>query len=39
VEFAFGAGRFHVANGLDENSIGEDVSGFVRHLLGRNACP
>jgi hypothetical protein len=39
VEFTFGAGRFHVANGLDENSIGEDVSGFVRHMLGRNACP
>jgi hypothetical protein len=37
VEFTFDAGRFYVANGLDENSIGEDVSGFVRHPLGREA--
>lgn len=37
VEFTFRTGRFHVANGLDENSIGEDASGFVRHLLGREA--
>ncbi len=37
VEFTFGSGRFHVANGLDENSIGEAVPGFVRHPLGRKA--
>lgn len=37
VEFAFSPGRFHVANGLDENSIGEDASGFARHPLAGDA--
>jgi hypothetical protein len=37
VEFAFDAGRFHVANGLDENRIdvGQAHPDFVRHRLGR----
>jgi hypothetical protein len=37
VEFAFDAGRFHVANGLDENRIdaGQLHPDFVRHRLVR----
>ncbi|MEU8319562.1 hypothetical protein AB0C33_14410 [Nonomuraea sp. NPDC048881] len=36
VEFAFGTGRFHVANALDENSIevGDAHPEWVRHPLG-----
>ncbi|MER5474311.1 hypothetical protein [Streptomyces sp. NPDC002685] len=36
VEFAFDAGRFCIANGLDENSIevGDPHPDFVRHQLG-----
>ncbi len=36
VEFVFDAGRFHIANGLDENSIdlGDAHPHFVRHPLG-----
>ncbi|MBB6347874.1 hypothetical protein ACWGH8_26525 [Nonomuraea muscovyensis] len=39
VEFVFGAGRFHLANALDENSIdvGDAHPDFVRHRLGRGA--
>lgn len=35
VEFVFDAGRFHIANGLDENSIdiGDAHPDFVRHPL------
>ncbi|MEV4012465.1 hypothetical protein AB0J35_18345 [Nonomuraea angiospora] len=41
VEFVFDAGRFHIANGLDENSIDVGVAhpGFVRHRLSRCAQP
>lgn len=39
VEFVFDAGRFHIANALDENSIdvGDAHPNFVRHRLGRGA--
>lgn len=41
VEFVFDAGRFHIGNGLDENSIdvGEAHPDFVRHRLGCGAQP
>ncbi|HUR08867.1 MAG TPA: hypothetical protein VM347_40445 [Nonomuraea sp.] len=41
VEFAFDAGRFHIANALDENSIdvGDAHPNFVRHRLCRCAQP
>ncbi|MFI7106887.1 hypothetical protein ACIBK9_11305 [Nonomuraea sp. NPDC050227] len=41
VEFAFGTGRFHIANALDENSIevGDAHPEWVRHRLGRGAQP
>lgn len=37
VEFAFGTGRFRIANGLDENCIetGAAQPGYVRHRLSR----
>jgi hypothetical protein len=37
VEFAFGTGRFHIANGLDENRIetGAAQPDYVRHRLSR----
>ncbi|MEU0620342.1 hypothetical protein ABZ329_05675 [Streptomyces rubiginosohelvolus] len=36
VEFAFDAGRFCIANGLDENSmeVGDPHPDFLRHQLG-----
>ncbi|MDA0635023.1 hypothetical protein OUY22_16515 [Nonomuraea sp. MCN248] len=39
VEFVFEAGRFHIANALDENSIDVGDAGpeFVRHRLGGGA--
>lgn len=39
VEFVFDAGRFHIANALDENSIdlGDAHPEFVRHPLGCGA--
>ncbi|GAA1022927.1 hypothetical protein Aple_100640 [Acrocarpospora pleiomorpha] len=39
VEFVFDAGRFHIANALDENSIdlGDAHPEFVRHRLGCGA--
>ncbi|WP_220448680.1 hypothetical protein [Nonomuraea mesophila] len=39
VEFLFNAGRFHIANALDENSIdlGDADPDFVRHRLGCGA--
>jgi hypothetical protein len=41
VEFVFDAGRFHIANALDENSIdvGDAHPEFVRHRLGCCAQP
>ncbi|RCG31871.1 hypothetical protein DQ384_08285 [Sphaerisporangium album] len=41
VEFVFDAGRFHVANALDENSIdlGDTHPEFVRHPLASDAQP
>ncbi|WP_165977711.1 hypothetical protein [Nonomuraea diastatica] len=41
VEFVFDAGRFHIANALDENSIdvGEAHPDFVRHRLGCGTQP
>ncbi|MBB6347251.1 hypothetical protein FHU36_003796 [Nonomuraea muscovyensis] len=41
VEFVFDAGRFHIANALDENSIdlGDAHPEFVRHPLGCGAPP
>lgn len=37
VEFVFDAGRFHIANGLDENSIavGQAHPDYIRHRLDR----
>ncbi len=41
VEFVFDAGRFHIANALDENSIevGEAHPEWVRHRLGYGTQP
>ncbi|MGN9789480.1 hypothetical protein ACTMTF_49460, partial [Nonomuraea sp. ZG12] len=41
VEFVFDAGRFHIVNALDENSInvGQAHPEFVRHRLGGCAQP
>ncbi|MEU4512279.1 hypothetical protein AB0G05_22530 [Nonomuraea wenchangensis] len=41
VEFVFDTGRFHIANGLDENSIelGEADPEWVRHSLGCGTRP
>ncbi|WP_283132720.1 hypothetical protein [Rhizohabitans arisaemae] len=41
VEFVFDAGRFHIGNGLDENSIdvGEAHPDLVRYRLGRCTQP
>jgi hypothetical protein len=37
VEFVFGTGRFHIANGLDENHIETSAAqpDYVRHRLSR----